>query len=64
VALGFAFGVTFGTFDLSFFLLLTFFALAWPWIQRIKTPRNFLKWLVGGTAAFIVVFFIVLFTSG
>ena len=62
VAVSFAFGATFGVFNLGFFLFCTGFALAWPWIQRIKTPHNFLTQLVAGTAAFIVVFFTILFS--
>ncbi|HEX8234395.1 MAG TPA: hypothetical protein VF600_00400 [Abditibacteriaceae bacterium] len=50
--------------DFVFLLCLTGLMMAWPWVQRIKTPRNFLTWLVGGTAAFIVIFFTVLFTFG
>lgn len=47
-------------------VLALFFAIlimAWPWIEQVKTPKNFLNWAIGGTAAFIVIFFSTLFIS-
>jgi hypothetical protein len=50
VALGFAFGVSFGSFNLGFFLLLTGFALAWPWILRIARIEQFNLWIISSIA--------------
>jgi hypothetical protein len=50
VALGSAFGVSFASFDLGFFLLLTGFALAWPWILQIARIEQFNLWAITSVA--------------
>ena len=49
--------------DWQFLILFTAFCMAWPWIRPVKAPW-IIKWLVGGTAFFIMVFLIKLFTVG
>ena len=49
---------------LTLFLSFTSFALAWPWIERRKTPDNLVVWLVGCAATFIALVFIAEFVAG